>query len=289
MKKSDILANIVLIFSILSIGNGISKEIKSHQKEVDLSPKVISMLDDTSSRAEEAEKRIEELKTVISKNIEQNISNLHPVIKDNKIINVAYLTHEDNVYDKEGNIIDYIDIYQKVFLFNTKGSNNYIQYLNSNNELVKGYIDKSSIEILPDTYIEIDIESQELNMYIDGVLSLSSPIVSGMAYSSPTGIGYFEIYYKEESAILKSYYDDGTLRYESYVDYWMPFDGGIGLHDAEFHTHENGFSHGWRSIESFGNNTYLYNGSHGCVNLPNLVAQFIYNNSEVGTKVLVHK
>ena len=45
----------------------------------------------------------------------------------------------------------------------------------------------------------------------------------------------------------------------------MPFNGGIGLHDAT-----------WRS--QFGGNIYVSNGSHGCVNLPYKVAEIIFNN-----------
>ena len=56
----------------------------------------------------------------------------------------------------------------------------------------------------------------------------------------------------------------------------MPFDGGIGLHDAS-----------WR--RKFGGNIYLKDGSHGCVNMPSDKASDLYENVEVGTKVLVHK
>lgn len=56
----------------------------------------------------------------------------------------------------------------------------------------------------------------------------------------------------------------------------MPFDGGIGLHDAT-----------WRN--KFGGNIYINKGSHGCVNLPYQTAEYIYENVKVGTKVLVHK
>ena len=54
--------------------------------------------------------------------------------------------------------------------------------------------------------------------------------------------------------------------YSTPVTYWMPFNGGIGLHDAT-----------WRS--SFGGNIYKTNGSHGCVNLPYNMAKIIYENA----------
>ena len=62
--------------------------------------------------------------------------------------------------------------------------------------------------------------------------------------------------------------------YESFVNYWMPFNGGVGMHDAT-----------WRS--SFGGQIYLRGGSHGCINLPVSAAKTIYENIEVGDAVLV--
>lgn len=321
MKRKDILANIVLLFSILVVANGISKDIKSQHKEPEVSTEIVSVLDDANMEIPYLDDNLEDGEKITESKISYIDNNEDDVIaieseiplkdkldsvtidamqkiptksnknaKEKKIIYVAYLNDDTLVYDGEDNVIGSIEMYQKVFIINKLNRENiYIQYTNSSNEIVNGYIPRINAELLPNTYIEIDIDAQELNMYTDGELVISSPIVSGMSYESPTGIGYFEIYYKEENAILRSYYDDGTLRYESYVDYWMSFDGGIGLHDAEFHTHEDGFSHGWRSSDSFGGDTYLYNGSHGCVNLPYSVAEFIYNNSDIGTKVLVHK
>ncbi len=49
---------------------------------------------------------------------------------------------------------------------------------------------------------------------------------------------------------------NGTANYyEQPVQYWMPFDGGIGFHDAD-----------WRLIWRC--TIYLTSGSHGCINLP---------------------
>ena len=69
----------------------------------------------------------------------------------------------------------------------------------------------------------------------------------------------------------------------------MPYNGGEGLHDAEYHTNLDGRKHGWRNHEEFGGQTYLTNGSHGCINMLNddvmLVSQYV----EVGTPVIVKK
>ncbi|MBQ7718263.1 MAG: L,D-transpeptidase, partial [Clostridia bacterium] len=63
--------------------------------------------------------------------------------------------------------------------------------------------------------------------------------------------------------------------YESPVSYWMPFNGGIGLHDAT-----------WRG--AFGGSIYRGGGSHGCVNLPFGVAQQLYGVISEGDPVVVY-
>ncbi|MEI3138955.1 MAG: L,D-transpeptidase [Lachnospiraceae bacterium] len=59
------------------------------------------------------------------------------------------------------------------------------------------------------------------------------------------------------------------------MTYWMPFNGGIGLHDAN-----------WRS--SFGGSIYQTNGSHGCVNLPRSAAKEIYERVYDGIPIICY-
>jgi lipoprotein-anchoring transpeptidase ErfK/SrfK len=123
-------------------------------------------------------------------------------------------------------------------------------------------------------YIEINLSSQRLWAYQDNKVVFSTPITSGATGAGfPTVTGLFSIYAKERSRYLngRPYGWD----YNVYVDYWMPFSGGYGLHDAD-----------WRS--SFGGQDYYYGGSHGCVNMPKGSAAFIYGWANVGTPVWVH-
>lgn len=120
------------------------------------------------------------------------------------------------------------------------------------------------------SYIEIDLSSQKLYLYKDGERILSTSLVSGsVAEDCCTPTGVYSIYAKQTDRYLSG---EG---YRSYVNYWMPFLGGYGLHDAT-----------WRS--SFGGTIYYYDGSHGCVNLPKSAAKTIYNNISVGTKVILY-
>ena len=129
------------------------------------------------------------------------------------------------------------------------------------------------------TYVEVDIDAQHMWYYRNGEIYLDSDCVTGKASDSDraTPRGVYDIYTKERNRTLRGEINPATGRpsYESFVNFWMPFNEGIGLHDAS-----------WRS--SFGGGIYYNNGSHGCVNLPYGVAQSLYEVIEVGTPVIVH-
>lgn len=121
-----------------------------------------------------------------------------------------------------------------------------------------------------DTYVEVNLTGQHLFFYKDGELLVECDFVSGNAakgWSTPAGI--FPLTYKQRNA---------TLRGENYatpVSYWMPFNGNIGLHDAD-----------WRA--TFGGAIYKTNGSHGCVNLPPKAAKIIYEHIAQGDPVVCY-
>lgn len=122
------------------------------------------------------------------------------------------------------------------------------------------------------TYVEISISEQRMWCYKDGVCIVDTPVVTGnvsKGYDTPAG-GCWAI-----DAMKK----DATLNGEDYstpVSFWMPFNGNVGIHDADT----------WRS--AYGGDIYLTNGSHGCVNTPYANAEKIYNAVEIGTAVIVY-
>lgn len=121
-----------------------------------------------------------------------------------------------------------------------------------------------------DTYVEINLTEQHLYFYKDGKLVVESDFVSGNASRGwATPAGAYPLTYKQRDATLRG------ENYETPVSYWMPFNGNIGMHDAD-----------WRS--SFGGTIYKTNGSHGCVNLPPAVAKTIYENISAGMPVLCY-
>ena len=126
------------------------------------------------------------------------------------------------------------------------------------------------------TYIEANLSRQHVWIYIDGDMVLDTDCVSGLpsgGRGTPTGV--FQILYKDTDTDLKGQMlANGQYSYISHVDYWMPFYGGCGFHDAS-----------WRS--SFGGNIYQYDGSHGCINLPPSVAPAFYDYVRTGMPVVV--
>ena len=130
--------------------------------------------------------------------------------------------------------------------------------------------DNDGIVDFDGTYVEVDLTNQHMYFYKNGSLLLESDFVSGKVsagYNTPTGV--FTIKSKETNRYLTG------ETYRSWVYFWMPFNGGVGFHDAT-----------WRS--SFGRTIYLRNGSHGCINLPYAAAKSLYNYVSVGTYVVVY-
>ena len=119
-------------------------------------------------------------------------------------------------------------------------------------------------------YVEVDLTNQKLYLYKNSELLMSSNIVSGsvsQSHMTPTGV--YKVYSMEKNTVLRG------ADYASPVSFWMPFNGGVGFHDAT-----------WRS--SFGGTIYQYNGSHGCINMPYEKAKTLYNNISTGYYVVVY-
>lgn len=143
-------------------------------------------------------------------------------------------------------------------------------YFVMTNDYNFGYVSASYTVVLEDRYVIVDKSEQQLYLYDDNELLYTTPVTTGKD-TTPSDTGLFKIKYKARDVTLS---DNKT--YWSPVRYWMPYNGGEGLHDAD-----------WRSV--FGTEDYHKKGSHGCINMPVDITDEIYNNVEAGTKVLVHK
>ena len=136
------------------------------------------------------------------------------------------------------------------------------------------YLHETAVKGLNDiggTYIEVDIAEQKVYFYKDYELMITSGVVTGNVrtrHSTPEGA--FCIQGKYKNRVLRG------PGYASFVRRWMPVYKSIGLHDAN-----------WRKEAEFGGETYLKNGSHGCVNMPDETTDVIFELAEIGTPVLI--
>lgn len=120
------------------------------------------------------------------------------------------------------------------------------------------------------TYAEVNLTAQHMFFYKDGKKILESDFVSGnvsKGYTTPPGL--FSLTYKQRDATLKG------QGYASPVKFWMPFNGGIGFHDAS-----------WRN--TFGGTIYKKSGSHGCINMPYAAAKTLFENVYAGMPVICY-
>ena len=123
-----------------------------------------------------------------------------------------------------------------------------------------------------DTYVEICISQQRMWCYQYGTCIVDTPVVTGnpnKENATPAG-GVWAIDAMKRNAVLVG---EG---YQSPVDFWMLFNGNIGIHDMQTRAY-------------FGGTIYLTNGSHGCINTPYEQAQTIFNAVSVGTPVIVYE
>ncbi len=121
-------------------------------------------------------------------------------------------------------------------------------------------------------YVEADLTHQHLYVYQEGQVVFETDFVSGKTNVVPsraTPPGIFGLTYKTRNATLRG------ADYESFVNYWMPFYGNYGMHDAT-----------WR--RDFGGTIYQDHGSHGCINLPVAAAEVIYDYVSTGFPIVCY-
>ena len=128
---------------------------------------------------------------------------------------------------------------------------------------------KQGLDDIGDTYIEVDMTEQMLYYYVEGRLEIETPVVTGnvsLKRGTPCGTNY--VYGKQRNRTLRG---EG---YASFVKYWLPVNGNIGIHDSS-----------WR--KEYGSDIYLKNGSHGCINTPEEAISKLYDMVDTGTPCIM--
>lgn len=123
---------------------------------------------------------------------------------------------------------------------------------------------------LSGSWVEININKQEMKMFVDNKLYVETPVVTGNIGQHSTTKGHHTVIGMKSPARLKG---DG---WDVVVNYWLKFTyDGQGIHDST-----------WRS--GYGGSIYMGNGSHGCVNTPFEAVKKIYSKGYVGMPVIIY-
>lgn len=152
--------------------------------------------------------------------------------------------------------------------FNLISETNYYYKIDVNG--TTGYISKNrALKISQnETFVDVDLSEHKLTLYINGKCSIKTSVVTGISDQGDGEVETRKGAYSIKDKVSNKYFKDSNV----YSNYWMPFDNGIGLHDAD----------NWRS-------SYGYKASHGCVNIPLTATKKIFENVFIGTKVIVHE
>ena len=123
-------------------------------------------------------------------------------------------------------------------------------------------------------WIDVNLSRHTMTAYVGGKAVYGPVKMVNGSDLKPTVVGTFKVYLKREVQTMRGANADGTNYETPDVPYILYFHRGYALHGAP-----------WRS--SFG---YAgAEGSHGCVNLPVPVAQWLYGFAPIGTTVATHR
>ncbi|MGN1372195.1 MAG: L,D-transpeptidase family protein [Candidatus Coprovivens sp.] len=149
------------------------------------------------------------------------------------------------------------------------------------NERNFGFVSKEYTKELDEKCIVVDKSCQQLYYYHRNKLIYTTEVTTGKD-STPSDTGLFRIWRKDADTYLT---DNKT--YNSHVDYCLYYNGGEAIHDADWrYTYE---VPNVPESKRFGSELYHTYGSHGCINTPHDIAGKLFEESETGDKVLVHK
>lgn len=197
-------------------------------------------------------------------------------IINSSFVNAAYVNSGAYFRDYDYNIIGYVEEgeYVESYGSDTTYPDRTIICYNGNmgtilTECISDYKESNNESEYHDYSIEVSIDDQYIYLLDIGAVVKSSPCVTGNCGTKDTPRGTYSIFNKSEGTYLSG------ADYNCYVDYWMAFNGGIGIHDAS-----------WRG--DFGGDIYMGNGSHGCINVPHRFAETLYSLCDVGTIVSVY-
>jgi hypothetical protein len=137
--------------------------------------------------------------------------------------------------------------------------------------------------------IVVSLIEQSLRLYQDGKLVRSFLITSGQ-YAKPTPPGYWHIFVRQSPTIFKSSEPKGSAFWypDTHINYAMEYrDGGYYIHDSWWRV-DYGPKTNFPHIDSGGDQSFAGSGSHGCINMQEEQAGWMYANTGYGTAMIIY-
>lgn len=191
------------------------------------------------------------------------------IVPDTDIIQLAYIDEDTYLYDAPNTVksIEQLPQYEVVEVL-SEFDGWYVVRVNGE----YGYVQKEYTQELSDRVVVVDISDQHLKFYKRNAVALESDVVTGKP-GHETNMGYQQV---------KATYENAELigpTWDVKVSVYAPFNNdGEGFHDAW-----------WRPDTDFGGDTYMTNGSHGCVNMPLDKAKELVRQLLPGDEVIVKR
>jgi lipoprotein-anchoring transpeptidase ErfK/SrfK len=137
--------------------------------------------------------------------------------------------------------------------------------------------------------IVVSLVEQALRLYDNGKLVQAFQITSGQ-YQKPSPPGFWHIFDRESPTIFKSSEPKGSAFWypDTRINYAMEYhDGGYFFHDSWWRVNY-GVGTNFPHYDTGGDESFAGNGSHGCINMQEQQAAWLYNHTGYGTAVILY-
>ncbi len=135
----------------------------------------------------------------------------------------------------------------------------------------------------------VSLVEQTLRLYEGGKLVRSFLITSGQ-YDKPSPPGLWQIFVRESPTIFKSSEPKGSAFWypDTNINFAMEYhEGGYFFHDSWWRA-DYGPGTNFPHYDSGGDKSFAGNGSHGCFNMQENDASWLYKNTTYGASVIVY-
>lgn len=121
-----------------------------------------------------------------------------------------------------------------------------------------------------ESYITVSIIEQRLRVFENGKEIYNFPIITGTANVNDTPRGVFYSNWQTTHYYLS--------KANVWVEFWITVNGNVGIHDAD----------NWRNENEYTADRYLWDGSHGCINMKRVDVVVIYDYIKTTMPIIIY-